>query len=490
MSKTQQAVNGGRPEQADVLVIGGGAAGMMAACAAAGEGRRVVLLERNEKLGKKIYITGKGRCNFTNVCPPQEFLENISTNARFLYSAIWGFDPQAAVDWFESRGMSVVTERGNRAFPASYHASDVTAALEREMRRLGVSIRLHARVAKILTGEDIGAQAEAGVKCAQPENGTKGAHDAGPETGAKRAHGAQPEGGTPHVCGVQLEDGTKICAGAVIAATGGLAYPSTGSTGDGYRFARECGHEVTALSPSLVPMETAESDIPALQGLSLRNVTLTVSDGKRKLFEDFGEMLFTHFGVTGPLVLRASSRIQQRVHFTPEPADADGKRRYVPDRALHGEIDLKSALDEETLDRRILREFSAAPNRNLGNVIAALYPSKLQPVMLERAGLDAEKKVHEVTREERMRLVRETRHFPFTITALRDFSEAVVTHGGVSVKQVDPGTMESKLVKGLYFAGEVLDVDGYTGGFSLQIAWATGRAAGLAAAAQTLLRNV
>ena len=401
---------------------------MMAACAAAQQGAEVVLLEKNEKLGKKIYITGKGRCNFTNCCDTDDFFSNIPRNPRFLYSSVRGFDAEAVRNWFEERGVRTKVERGNRAFPMSDHASDITRGLESEMRRLGVQVRLHAEVKKLIL--------------------------------------STPVNSIRRVTGVVLSDGTKIDASCVIVATGGLSYPATGSTGDGFRFAEEAGHKVTARTPSLVPMNTKEPDILLMQGLSLKNVTLTIRSGKKKLYSGFGEMMFTHFGITGPLVLSASADIQDQIR--------KGE--------LSAEIDLKPALEEDKLNARILREFGENSNKAVRNVVSAVYPGKMVPVILERAGIHPDTPVHDITKQQRQALVHSTKHFALTLTSLRGFNEAVITRGGVIVKEIDPSTMASKLVSGLYFAGEVLDVDGYTGGFNLQIAWSTGHAAGEAAA--------
>ena len=424
---------------------------MMAACAAAGEGARVLLLERNEKAGKKIYITGKGRCNFTNLCETEDFFQNVPRNANFLYSSIYRFDSHAVREWFEERGVKTKQERGMRAFPQSDHASDITRCLEREMAGLGVDIRFNTRVKGLLLAP---ACKEAG---SAPGSSGDSAKLSG-MGGSKEDH--------REVRGVLLEDGTRLEAGCVVVAAGGLSYPSTGSTGDGYRFAREAGHTVTELSPSLVPINVMEKDIPLMQGLSLRNVIFTVYDGKKKLFSGMGEMMFTHFGVTGPLVLRASSILQ----------DSIGKK------SLTACIDLKSALSEEKLDARILREFNDNRNRSVQNAVRGLYPSGLIPVICERSKIAPGLKVHDVTAGQRRALVRNTKAFGLTLTSLRGYQEAVITRGGVSVRQIDPGTMESKKVRGLYFAGEVLDVDAFTGGFNLQIAWSTGMAAGLACA--------
>ena len=404
-----------------VVVVGGGAAGMMAAVAAAENGHTVTLLEKNEKLGKKVYITGKGRCNLTNNCEVEELLAAVCVNRKFLYSAFYGFTSQDTIDFFEQSGMHTKTERGNRVFPASDHASDVIAALSGRLKKSGVKVMLHAEVKELLM-----------------------------------------EAPTRRITGVVLQDGKRIPADAVVVATGGISYRTTGSTGDGYRFAKAAGHQVTECSPSLVPMETAEDWAARLQGLSLRNVEVTILDGKKELYREFGEMMFTHYGVTGPLILTASSVIQKKLAAHP----------------LTMRINLKPALTEEQLDARILREFEAAKNKQLKNVIGALYPAKLIPIMIERSGIPEEKPVHDISKEERRALVTLTREFSLTLTGLRDYNEAIVTRGGVSIREVNPTTMESKKTAGLYFAGEVLDLDAVTGGFNLQIAWSTGYAAG------------
>lgn len=409
-----------------VAVIGGGAAGMMAAAAAAQNGHQVSLYEKNEKLGKKIFITGKGRCNLTNDCEVEELLEAVCVNRKFLYSAFYGFTSQNTIAFFEEQGMRTKTERGNRVFPASDHSSDVIRALSDKMKKCGVKVHLNTEVEAVLSDRD-------------------------GEASDRR-----------HICGIRLKDGRVIFADAVIVATGGISYRSTGSTGDGYRFAEETGHSVTQLSPSLVPIETQGDWAARLQGLSLRNVEVTVLDGKKEIYSGFGEMMFTHFGVTGPLILTASSQIQKKLAVHP----------------LQMYIDLKPALSPEQLDARILREFEAAKNKQFKNVIGALFPAKLLPVMIERSGIPAEKAVHDISREERHALVTLTKQFPLTLTRLRDYNEAIITRGGVSVKEINPATMESKKVSGLYFAGEVLDLDAVTGGFNLQIAWSTGYAAG------------
>lgn len=409
-----------RENMSRVAVIGGGAAGMMAAISAAQRGHEVSLFEKNEKLGKKIYITGKGRCNLTNNCDVEELLQAVCTNRKFLYSAFYGFTSQDTIDFFENAGMKTKTERGNRVFPVSDHSSDVIAALSRTLRKTGVHVYLDTEVKRV----QIDAEG-----CA---------------------------------AGVEFSDGTKETADAVIVATGGISYRTTGSTGDGYRFAQETGHTVTELSPSLVPMETEQMWAQKMQGLSLRNVEVTILDGKKELYREFGEMMFTHFGVTGPLILTASCAVQKKLRAHP----------------LQLFIDLKPALSEEQLDARILREFEAAKNKQFKNVLGTLFPAKMIPVMIERSGIPAEKAIHDISREERRQLIELTKRFPLTLTRLRDYNEAIITRGGVSVKDVNPTTMESKKVKGLYFAGEVLDLDAVTGGYNLQIAWATGHAAG------------
>lgn len=412
-----------------VAVVGGGASGMFAAAAAARSGCQVDLFEKNEKLGKKLYITGKGRCNLTNDCEMEELLEAVCSNRKFLYSAFYGFTNRDAIRFFEEAGMPVKTERGNRVFPVSDHASDVIGALAGEMKKSGVKVHLNREVEGLLL---------AGGK----------------------------EGELPGAAGLRLKDGTSFCADRVIVATGGLSYPSTGSTGDGYRFAREAGHSVTELSPSLVPLTVQEEDAAAMQGLSLKNVEVTVSRGKKQLFRDFGEMMFTHFGVTGPLILSASSRIQKELKKGP----------------LDMKIDLKPALERERLDGRILRDFEENKNRQFKNALGALLPAKMIPVIIRRSGIDPQKAVHDISRQERQKLTDAIKSFGLTLTGLRGYREAVITRGGISVKEVNPSTMESRLVRGLYFAGEVLDVDAVTGGFNLQIAWSTGYAAGCAAA--------
>lgn len=407
-----------------VIVVGGGPAGMFAAIAAAENGHEVTLLEKNEKLGKKLYITGKGRCNITNAGDMDALFDNVMTNSKFLYSAFYTYDNQKVIDFFEENGLPTKIERGNRVFPVSDHSSDVIATLQRVLKAKNVEIRLYTRVETLLT-ENSGEMEQ-------------------------------------KVVGVRLSDGKELPADGVILATGGFSYQTTGSTGDGYRFAREVGHSVTEIHPSLVPFYAVESYVKEMQGLSLKNVRVRIRDGKKLLYDEFGEMLFTHFGVSGPLILSASAAIK--------PA--------LTKKQLPMEIDLKPALTEEQLDQRLLREFEEAKNKQFKNSIGHLFPAKMIPVMLELGGIDPEKKVNEITREERQGFIRLIKAFPVTLNGLRDFNEAIITRGGVKVKEVNPSTMESKLVKNLYFCGELLDLDAMTGGYNLQIAWSTGYLAG------------
>ena len=402
-----------------VLIAGGGAAGMYAGIAAAENGHEVHIYEKNDRLGKKLFITGKGRCNITNACDMDGLFDAVVSNSKFLYSSFYGCTNHDVIGFFERIGVRTKIERGDRVFPASDRSSDVIRGLERELERLGARIHLRAAV----------------------------------------KHVAAEDG---HFKEIVLEDGTKVPGDACIVATGGLSYQSTGSDGDGFRFARSLAHTVSECMPSLVPMECREEWIRELQGLSLRNVSASIHDGKKKLYEDFGEMLFTHYGVSGPLMLTASSYV--------------GKK--LKDRELQLEIDLKPALSMEQLDQRVRRDFEENLNRQFKNAVGRLFPAKLIPVMIRLSGIDPDKKVNVIAKEERLRVVSLIKHLPVTLTGLRDYREAVITKGGVRTKEIDPGTMESKLVKGLYFAGEVLDLDALTGGFNLQIAWSTGYAAG------------
>lgn len=423
-----------------VIVVGGGAAGMMAAYAAAECGHNVVLMEQNEKLGKKLYITGKGRCNVTNACDQDQFFENIVTNPKFLYSAFYGFDNKQMMSLLEEAGCKLKVERGERVFPVSDHASDVTAALQRILRQKKVEVRLNTKVERLFVSDKAGeGNAFEDNRAADCENSEE-----------------------RKICGVLLADGTKIEADAIVLATGGLSYPTTGSTGDGYSMAASLGHTVRECVPALAPMEIKEPWCGLLQGLALKNVTLTMQCGTKRIWQGFGEMLFTHFGISGPLVLSASS------YYSKCKDKAD----------VTVTVDLKPALNAEQLDRRILRDFENNPNKQLKNVIDDLYPAKLTPVMIELSGIDREKKIHEITKQERTKLVELTKQLKMKVIRLRDFTEAIITQGGIGVKEVNPSTMESKLISGLYFAGEILDVDALTGGFNLQIAWSMGHLAG------------
>ena len=400
-----------------IVVIGAGAAGLMAAGQAARRGRPVLMIDKNDRPARKVMITGKGRCNVTNDCDNETFLKNIRSNPRFLYSAIAGFSTADTMEFFENLGVRLKTERGNRVFPVSDRAADIVDALSAFAKSAGARYQ-KGRVEKILSGAE-------GVEA------------------------------------VVLADGETIACTDVIVATGGESYPGTGSTGDGYRLARMLGHEVTRIRPSLIPIETEDSFCKEMQGLSLRNVTLTVTKRKKKMFSELGEMLFTHFGVSGPLVLSASSHMDDEI-----------MGEYV----LH--IDLKPGLSPEQLDARLLRDFEKYKNKDFLNALGDLLPRKMIPVMVRRSGIEGTSKVHQITRQQRRNLVERVKDFTIIPKTFRPINEAIVTAGGVSVKQVDPKTMESKLCRGLYFAGEVLDLDAYTGGFNLQIAFSTGFAAG------------
>ena len=405
-----------------VIVVGGGPAGMFAAYFAAKNGHKVTLLEQNEKLGKKLYITGKGRCNITNASDMEDLFANICSNEKFLYSAFYSYTNDQVIEFFENYGLRTKVERGNRVFPVSDHSSDVIATLTKALKEAGVEVKLYTKVAKLLTEEQI-------------------------------------------ITGVALEDNTIMKADAVVLATGGISYPSTGATGDGYRFAEGLNHKIVEPSPSLVPFEVQESWVTEMQGLALKNVSITIEREGKKLYSDFGEMLFTHFGVSGPMILSASASIKP-AYF----------RDFEHEMSL--KIDLKPALDKEQLDKRILKDFEEAKNKQYKNSIQKLLPSKMIPIIIKLSGIDPDKQVNEITREERAKLVSLLKGLPMTIIGLRGWNEAIITKGGVSVKQVNPSTMESKLVKGLYFAGELLDLDAMTGGYNLQIAWSTGYRAG------------
>ena len=401
----------------DLIVVGGGAAGMMAAITAARHGTEVCLIERNPKVGRKLYITGKGRCNVTNHCSPEEALAATPRNGRFMYSAMSRTTPDDVEDFFTKLGVELKVERGNRVFPKSDKSADIIDALFYELRRLKVPV-IQARASSLVC-----------------------------EDGA--------------VTGVATDLGEMNCK-AVVLATGGASYPATGSTGDGYRMAEELGHTIVEPRPSLVPLESPDAFCGEMQGLALKNVVLTVRNQKGKIrYQEQGELLFTHFGMSGPLVLSASAHMRDF-----------GKEQYSCS------IDLKPALDEQTLDARLVRELGENANKDMANLMGALVPRLMIPVLLDRAGIPGEKKAHDVTKGERRRLLELLKHFTVAVSGPRPIREAIITSGGVKVSEVDPKTMASKKVEGLYFAGELLDVDAYTGGFNLQIAWATGRAAG------------
>ncbi len=405
-----------------VYVIGGGAAGMLAAIIAARNGHKVILLEKNEKLGKKLFITGKGRCNLTNACDRDEFFEQVVSNPKFLYRAFHAFNNYDTMSFFEQLGLVIKTERGNRVFPESDKSSDVIAVLKRELERQSVSIRYQSEVTEILI-----------------QDGS--------------------------FTGLRLKNSKEELSGdAVIIATGGLSYPLTGSTGDGFRFAKAMGHTITDLYPSLVPVHVKEPYVKDLMGLSLKNIEVIITSGSKQVYRDFGELLFTHFGVSGPVILSASSYIIPYL-----------KKQEL----LKLSIDLKPALSVEQLDARILRDFEEIKNKQFKNSLDQLLPNKLIDVIIRLSLIDSEKKVNSITKEERLHLVNLLKNFTFHITKLSDYNQAVVTKGGINVKEINPSTMESKLVKHVYFTGEVLDLDALTGGFNLQIAWSTAFLAGM-----------
>ena len=411
-------------ENNKVIVIGGGAAGLFAAISAAENGADVMLFEKNDRCGKKLRITGKGRCNVTNDCSTEEFLQNVPTNPRFLYSALSVLSTQDVKDFFEDEGVPLKTERGKRVFPVSDKAQDIVSALVSACHSRGVKI-INEKVRSLVISEE-------------------------------------------KIKGIVTESG-EYTADAVIVCTGGRSYTRTGSDGDGYTFAKAAGHTVTPLLPSLVPIVCAGKLCPSLQGLSLKNVSLSITDKntKKEVYSDFGEMMFTHFGITGPMVLSASAHI---------PDIASGK--------YEARINLKPALDEKTLDTRILSDFSKYSNKDLINALGDLLPQKLIPVVISLSGIDPRKKINSITREERQSLADVIRGLRLTLIGFRPLEEAIITKGGVNVKEIDPKTMASKKCAGLYFAGEVIDVDAYTGGFNLQIAFATGKLAGQSAAWQ------
>lgn len=408
-----------------IAVIGAGAAGMMAACAAAGNHCSVTIYERNEKAGKKIFITGKGRCNVTNASDMEDVFLNIVTNRKFLYSALYSFTNQDVMDFFEKEGLALKVERGNRMFPVSDKSSDVILALKHALKRRKVDIEYNTLVKDLIVEDNV-------------------------------------------VKGIELSDGRKVMCDCVIMSTGGMSYPVTGSDGTGFDILKKYGHTVKELHPGLVPMNVSEEYVKELQGLSLKNIKVSFYEpGKKKaVYEAFGEMLFTHFGVSGPVILSASSLVY----------------KYLKTGGLELRIDLKPALDNNQLDERILRDFKESANKDFRNSLDMLLPRKMIPVIIDYCKIDPYKKVNLVTKEERYRLLDSIKNFKMTITTLRGFNEAIITGGGIHVKEVNPKTMESKLVKGLYMAGEMLDVDALTGGYNLQIAWSTGKLAGESAA--------
>lgn len=422
-----------------VLVIGAGAAGMMAAISAAYEGNEVIVYEHNEKPGKKIYITGKGRCNITNACETEELFPKIMSNSKFMYSAIYNFTNQDAIDMFNRLGCPTKVERGDRVFPVSDKSSDVISALQREMKKNNVKIYYNTNV------EDICIEEGKFVAIKVSQNGKK----------------------------------MKVNGDKLIIATGGLSYSSTGSTGDGYEFARKLGHTVTELRPSLVPYNLKGSEYRELQGLSLRNVDLTIKVNDKKIYKDMGELLFTHFGISGPLVLSSCPiLIKELDKINNKNKKKKAKGQDVDNIDVKLSIDLKPALTVEQLDGRILRDFEKNINKNFSNSLDELLPKKLIPIVIRRSNIDPNKKVSFVTKDERNKLVSVIKNLDYEFLSFRGYAEAIITKGGVSVKEINPSTMESKIVKGVFFAGEILDVDAVTGGYNLQIAWSTGYLAG------------
>lgn len=404
-----------------VLIIGGGASGMLAAIGAATCGHEVTIFEKNEKLGKKIYITGKGRCNITNASDIETIIKNVIKNKKFMYSAFYAFTNDSIVDLINEMGVETKVERGNRVFPASDKSSDVIYALSRKLKDLGVKVQHNSSVKRIIVNDSV----------------------------------AQ---------GIELKNGEKVYGDNVIVATGGYSYQTTGSSGDGYEFAKAIGHTVTKILPSLVPFNTKEEYVKELQGLSLKNVKGTFYVDGKETYSDFGEMLFTHFGVSGPIVLSASSYLTEKI---------DEKKN------VEMRIDLKPALSFDELDTRITKDFTANINKDFRNSLGELLPRKLIPVIIELSKIDEFKKVHDITKEERRKLVNIIKNFPVTILSTRGFTEAIITRGGVNIKEINPQTMESKIVNRLFFTGEVLDVDALTGGYNLQIAYSTGYLAGI-----------
>jgi len=407
----------------DIAVLGGGAAGMMAAISAAMQGARVVIIEKNKILGRKLRITGKGRCNITNDCDDDTFFENIPKNSKFMYSAYYNFNNNCVQEFFKNNGLDLKTERGGRVFPLSDKAIDVVKTFEKVIDSLGIKTVFSKVISVSKTSDDYFV--------------------------------------------LNTANGIVISSRCTIIATGGMSYPLTGSTGDGYKLGKKFGHTVTELKPSLVPIEIFENSCTQLQGLSLKNIGISLYNDDKCVYSDFGEMMFTHFGITGPVVLSASSHIKK-----------DGKYKIY--------IDLKPALSDEVLDKRLLRDFSEVINKNFSNSLERLLPRKLIPVIINLSGIDPYKKVNSITKEERLMLIKAMKEFPLTVKCLRPIEEAIITSGGINVKEINPSSMESKICKNLYFCGEVLDVDAYTGGFNLQIAFSTGYLAGESAAQKCL----
>lgn len=402
-----------------VLIIGGGPAGMLASIAAAKNGHQVHVYEKNGKLGKKLFITGKGRCNITNACDMETLFDHVLSNPKFLYSAFYGFNNYDMIDLLNKIGLKTKIERGGRVFPESDKSSDVIRVLQNEMVRLGVRIHLGSEVVQVLTQNN-------------------------------------------SFLGIKLKSGERIEGDGLIIATGGISYSTTGSTGDGYKFAKEIGHHITDLAQGLVPFNVKEPWIKELQGLSLKNIQITIYQGKKDLYSEFGEMLFTHFGVSGPIIISASSHVTKEIAKQP----------------LSLKIDLKASLTEEQLDARLLREFELNKNKQFKNILDSLLPKKIIPIMLDYIGIAPEKQINSISKEERKMIVNGMKDFRLTLLSLRDFKEAIITRGGVSIKDINPSTMESKQIKNIHFAGEVMDLDALTGGFNLQIAWSTAYVAG------------